>query len=183
MTSVRSHVGRSIACAAIVFVAAGGQAAAAPRGGARITAVRVADRRIEDLLNRSLVRSATLRDLVAQLEQTATIVYIESGEPTPDRTPGRTRFVTTGAGGWRYLRISIDERRSNLDVMSLVAHELQHAVEIAQNPEVVDDASMVGLYQRISSVSGRGVGGSHWFETQAAIDMGRRVYLELFGMI
>ena len=66
--------------------------------------------------------------------------------------------------------------------MSLLAHELQHAVEIADAPEVVDEASLKELYRRLGADSGPGAfNGSVWFETQGAIDTGRRVYSELVG--
>jgi hypothetical protein len=74
----------------------------------------------------------------------------------------------------------VDERRlghSNRQI-SVMAHELQHALEVAEAPEVTDAASLVDLFRRIGYVkaeSGRGIA----YETKAARGVGDRVAEEL----
>jgi hypothetical protein len=60
--------------------------------------------------------------------------------------------------------------------MMMFGHELRHAVEIAEAPEIVDVPSLVAFYRRIGQVmSSRG----QTFETNAALATERRVLLEL----
>ena len=109
------------------------------------------------------------------------IVFISYNHQLPAMTAGRTRLITA-TGGWRYLSTELSDHYSRVDLLALLAHELQHAVEIADAPEVVDEASLIALYRRIGSDEGRGaVQGAVWFETQEAIDIARRLLAELVG--
>ena len=59
-------------------------------------------------------------------------------------------------------------------LLGIVGHELQHAVEIASAPNVVDDQSFKRLFTRIGysgCLSARG----EQFETTAALETGERV--------
>jgi len=60
--------------------------------------------------------------------------------------------------------------------MTMFGHELQHAVEIADAPEVVDVPSLVAFYRRVGQVMSSG---GRTFETNAAVATERRVLLEL----
>ena len=141
--------------------------------------LRALDHRLGDLVEQGLARSPTLRALQAHLQQSQVIIYLEWSSRLPANLVGRTRIMGAG-GGYRYLSVQLDDRLSKLDELAVLGHELQHAVEIADDPGVVDEASLAGLYRRIGSEASSGMA-SLWFETQEAIDAGRRVHSELAG--
>jgi hypothetical protein len=66
-------------------------------------------------------------------------------------------------GGYRYLRISVSGQFTHL-VAAHIAHELQHALEIAEAPGVTDSRTLVELYRRI----GYSVSFDNAFETENA---------------
>jgi hypothetical protein len=150
--------------------------AADPRFAASPTAaVRPLARETAALLGDALRRSALVRWQVGVLEGSDLIVYVserfesESGEPK-----GRLQFLTAAAGK-RYVVVSLDRWKLSWDErLVLLAHELQHAVEIAQDPTVHDLAGFRSLYLRIGweLKAGR-------FETEAACQATARMRLEL----
>jgi hypothetical protein len=140
------------------------------------------DPHLNKIVAQGLARSATLRSLVTELERTHVIAYASISRGLPPGVGGRVRFIGTG-DGWRFLRIEVDDRCSKVELLALLGHELQHATEIAAAPGVTDSASMAALYDRIGlgRMESRAPGDPAWYETQAAIDVQRRVYGELFG--
>ena len=58
----------------------------------------------------------------------------------------------------------------------LLGHELQHAIEVAQEAWVHDQATLTALYQRIGMH-----GGHHVYDTIAAQQVGRMVRRELLA--
>jgi hypothetical protein len=75
-------------------------------------------------------------------------------------------FVVPSTGG-RYLRIVVtpDKTRESRDrFIALIAHELQHALEVLVHPEVVDVDSMLAMYAKI----GVPLAGRSGYETSAA---------------
>ncbi len=80
--------------------------------------------------------------------------------------------------GQRYVRIQITLRGSPDDAVAVLGHELQHALEVAQEDWVYDQASMEALYQRIGTGSR---GGNHVYDTLAAQEVGRIVRRELLA--
>jgi predicted ATPase len=80
------------------------------------------------------------------------------------------------AGGLRYVVIRLQPKRRAAEI-AMLAHELQHAVEIADTPSIVDEASLAREYARIGyrSRSAHGLA----FDTKAAVEIGRRVAEEL----
>jgi hypothetical protein len=124
---------------------------------------------IQDLL----ARSATARALAAEIEARDVIVYVEMIR-TQARGRGLTRFVAASQRV-RYLRITLGAVPHRDDLAALLAHELQHATEIARAPDVVDDAGVLRLYRIIGEERGAG----NAFETAAAREVGARVRTEL----
>jgi hypothetical protein len=144
------------------------------------TVLRPANRYLRNVIAEGLLHSATLRSLVSRLESLNTIVYLDSGQPLGPNTLGRTRLMVA-TGIFRYIRTDLDDRLPRVDLLALLGHELRHAVEIAEHPSVVDEPTLIALYREIGSAHGSLPGNKQWFETDAAIATGRKVYLELFA--
>jgi len=71
-----------------------------------------------------------------------------------------------------------DERRN----ISTLAHELQHAVEIADRPAIVDEGTFARVYAQIGHATRPSPGARHGFDTVAAISIGHRVWRELWAV-
>jgi len=135
--------------------------------------VRAADSRVAALLAEGLRRSATFGDLVVALHRTNVIVYIQTAPHLPRSLDGRL-MLTSGPIRQRYLRIQIRPDGSTPDLVALIGHELRHAIEIGEAPEVADERTLIALYERIGYPEGQ-----HGYDTVAARDTGRRVRMEL----
>ena len=135
-------------------------------------AVRPEGSSVEKLITRGLHRSATFRDMVTKLENADVVVYVRFARCGGD-VPACLTWVTGGAGARRLL-IRLDRfKRSPDELTVLLAHELQHATEIASNPTVTDSKSFQKLFEA------RGWKGPRGFETAAADDIERLVQAEL----
>ena len=140
--------------------------------------IRVVSSELSGVLSEAQRRSATIRYLIAQLNASDVVVYLEVAAWLPCGTSGRLQFVGAGVGR-RYVRIGLSPRLSRDQRIALLGHELQHALEVASAPQVVDGKTMAQLYRRIgfASRSGR----NDWFDTASAVDAGREVERELAG--
>jgi hypothetical protein len=136
--------------------------------------VRSTNPRLQTLLLEGARRSPTFASLVAALDGTNVIVYIETVLSLSKGTLGRITIVPI-AGSHRYLRIQIRPDLTQHEAIALLGHELKHAVEVAQDASVRDDAGMIRLYERI----GHSTGGDHVYDTAAAQNAGRQVRREL----
>ena len=123
--------------------------------------VRAATVQMRALLADTANRSRVVRDLLDRLACTDVIVYVEF-TASPEVPLARTTLVTA-VPGVRFLRIGINRRVSGPDVGAMLAHELQHALEIAEQEDVRDDDGVRRLFRRI----GRATGADE-FETEAA---------------
>src|SRR5262245_46678763 len=124
------------------------------------------------LLEEAATRSATVRSIIDRLAATDVIVYVEV-TPSPQIPLARTKLVTATANA-RFVRIGLRTQLSPFDVTPLIAHELQHALEIAERPDVRDDAAVRRLYSQIGRQNG-----PDRFETEAARAIERRVRDEI----
>ena len=138
--------------------------------------VRFTDPVVGDALSRGVSRSKTFRDLLTRLAASDLVVYVERAAPSRSRTSGHIQFV--GATPlYRYARITLYADRSTDAIVALLGHELQHAVEIADAPSVVDERTYGELYRSIGKAS---CGAPRWcFDTKAAMKAGYRVLREL----
>ena len=132
--------------------------------GASSPVVRAMAPFVRALITDTAARSATVRELLARLACTDVIVYVEL-TGSMQVPVARTKLVTS-APGVRFLRIGINAALPSHDLAPLLAHELQHAVEIAENPSVTTEDGVRRLYERI----GRALGDDR-FETEAARDV------------
>lgn len=139
--------------------------------------VRPVGTRVVSLLNRGYIASPTLAALVDALERSDVIVHIEEHWLLDRGRDGETRLVAVAAGH-RYLRIYLDPRIPDQAAMALLAHELQHAVEIADATWVVDQKTLAQLYMCIGFES-RAEGTSRGVDTVRAHDTARHVLNEV----
>ena len=139
--------------------------------------IRTTDQRLIRLLRQGVRGSETFRRLVDRLRQSDVIVYLECGGT--GSTGGRLTFVSAAAS-WRYVHVRV-ARLPSADVqIALIGHELQHAVEVADAPDVIDLPSLAREYQRIGFLSPQLNPGVS-FDSSAAVDAGYRVLREMSG--
>lgn len=169
---------------AVAAVFAAGQTVAgadAPARARRSTQVlRIADGGLRDIVDQGLARSWTLRELESRLASSPVVVYLARA-PLGRGLAGRTRLIGAGEG-WRFLLVELADRIDGVDLLSVVGHELQHAIEIADDEAVLDVKSLEALYRRIGFEARDGNPHTNSFETLEAIDAGRRVQAELLGL-
>jgi hypothetical protein len=127
---------------------------------------------IRALINRGMKRSATFRDLNTRLDNTNVIVYVRSARCSSG-VPACLHWVSANTDARRLL-IKIDTfGRSPEELTALLAHELQHANEVASDPEITDLTS----FQNSFALRGwKDVAG---FETEEAGKVSKRVAAEL----
>lgn len=136
--------------------------------------VRTTDTYLQALLRIGVQRSPTFASLMAQLNDTDVIVYLEPVQTLPTSLSGRLLLLQHGTPQ-RYLRIQVLATTPRTDQIALIGHELRHALEVAQVPDVRDESSLVRLYERIGQRAVKG----HQYDTNAAQDAGRAVRKEL----
>ena len=141
--------------------------------------LRSLDEGMRAAIDDGIRRSALFRELVTQIELSDLIVYVEPDCTLRDYVQGKLVFVTA-APPVRYLRVRIACQLTGIKQIAMLAHELQHAVEVANAPWVVDEASLAAEYRRIGfpSQAATATPGTA-FESQAAIDAGQRVLRDL----
>lgn len=126
----------------------------------------------EMILLDAAARSATVRDLLDRIAASDVIVYVELTAPA--QVPiARTKLVAATPAA-RFLRVGINVALPMHDWAALLGHELQHAVEIAEHPDVRDDEGVRRLYASIGHQYG-----IDNYETDAAVTIERRVREEL----
>jgi len=121
--------------------------------------------------------SATLRRLLTAVGAAPLVVYVEEAGSTPGAWAARIRFVGRAAA-WRYVVIDVRPGVSGPVAAALLAHELQHALEI-DDGRVENAAEFRRLFARIGFPSG--VAGADAFDTAAAIEAGVDTLRELTG--
>ena len=137
--------------------------------------VRSQDREVRHLLKRGFKYSYTFRQLMSRLQESDVIVYIEYTPNLPASLDGRMMMLPV-SHGQRYVRIQVALRGAPDESIATLGHELQHAIEVAEETAVRDQTGMTALYERI------GVrGGLHVYDTLAAQEVGRTVRRELLG--
>ncbi len=140
--------------------------------------IRTTDPHLIRLLRDGVRTSDTFRRLVDRLNRSDVVVYLDCGGGTA-ASDGRLTFISA-VGGYRYVHVRV-ARLPSADVqIALIGHELQHAVEIADAPDVIDSLSLAREYQRIGFLSPRVTPGVS-FDSDAAVTAGNRVLRELSG--
>jgi hypothetical protein len=143
--------------------------------------VRSTNATILDLLSEGASRSTTFCSLIDVINGSHDIVYVEYGYCNFGRVNGCLLPYIVLSRTERYLRVQVtpDKNRLSHDQrLAIIAHELQHAIEVIQHPEVVDLITMEKMYQKIGKPLGHGM---TEFETSAARAAGDNVLTELLA--
>jgi hypothetical protein len=152
----------------VSFVASAGAAdpIPAPR-------VRMRTRALESLFMTALDRSPTFEAIVRKLEASDLIVYVDRSTRLPLSIRGGIAFRGAGAGV-RYLDVLLNPRYTRHQMIAVLGHELQHAVEVARAPHVTSVEAFSRHYHHV------GVrGASDNWDTPEAQQAGRMIAREL----
>lgn len=166
--------------AAVVLVvtlmsASGSAGASAPPAW---QAIRPQNAVAETLYTRALEHSATVRALAARIHESDVIVYFEVRRDLPSGMAARLMWMSATAS-YRIVRISIRQGLRPADAIGFVAHELQHAVEVIEHPDVRSSADLEQLYRRIGE---RGRPNEPHWDTDEAIAAERVARMEALGL-
>ena len=120
-------------------------------------------------------RSPAFAALVNDLERSSFIVYVEQ---VPTLRDGMRGALLHGGAGPRYLRVQL-KRGMSLDRRVVVlAHELQHAVEVVEAGIAADAVEMDALFRRIGDERSPG-GQQQRYETAVALRVTNAVAADL----
>jgi hypothetical protein len=158
-----------------LLAALGGTTLSATTPG--VPRVRAESRRVAAWIERGRADSATFRALLDRLERGDVIVYLAID---PGMRGGLAACVTWMAAtpSARFVRASLRPDLPAREAVAMIAHELQHVLEVVEHPDVRSDGALAALYARIGH-STTAVG-NRW-DTVAALRTGDRVRLELLG--
>lgn len=146
--------------------------------------VRPLDPAIRSAIEQGAAHSPTVFRQIGRLQASDVIVYVRAGSCSDSDVLACTRIVPTTPGATRLLQMNlVFANHKGITVLStrqdhliaVIAHELQHAIEVADAPDVVDGTSLRRLFERI----GYRLMFSHGFETDAAVRVGDVVRQEL----
>jgi hypothetical protein len=78
------------------------------------------------------------------------------------------------AAGLRYVRVTLNSDNAPFAIIALLGHELQHALEVAREPEVRSQETLLAFYKRVGITVAGGLK-----DTSEARKLGRQVRSEL----
>ena len=135
-------------------------------------AVRSTDRSVAVLIERAERESPTFRSMVETIRSAKGIVYI-----LPGRCGHGVRSCLVDvvpAGRHRILRVKVDVRKPDRELMASIGHELRHAIEVLGEPSIRSGNAMFLFYRRTATM-----GAGRAFETPAAVLAGDTVGKEI----
>jgi hypothetical protein len=136
--------------------------------------VRSTDPRVQEWLRIGAAESQTFRRLLNSLGASDLIVHVQAVDRLA--TAGQTYFVTSTATA-RYVRIEVAYHGTVNDMIALIGHELQHAVEIAEQPRIRDRQTLSLFYKGMPGNSMT----TTEYDSVAARVMEDRVRREMWG--
>ncbi len=140
--------------------------------------LRSPDRALLDLLRDGAERSGTLKALIERLEVLRGIVYVTQTVALSKGLEGCLLHRVWSSGEDRYLRVLVRWGLPKDYLIALVAHELQHAIEVLEAPGAHDSASIERLFERIGVHQRLGKGRAS-YETRSALEVQDAVSAEL----
>lgn len=142
--------------------------AAAPVPPVSTARLRPQGSRIAELLDRAKARSPTVQRIVDRLEAGDVIVYLELNDRLDPQVAACLTWMAATESR-RIVRASLKPRLRDREAFALLAHELQHAVEVLEHPEVRSSDGLADLYTRIGH---RSTSNDRHFDTPEAIATG-----------
>jgi hypothetical protein len=140
--------------------------------------VRILESCRPSLVTQATRLSPTVHELVDQLERSDLVVYVRCTAFKDSSITGRLSFLGS-VSDRRYVVIELKLHEQYSSQIAILAHELQHAVEVASAPQVRSSETMAEHYRKIGiAVDDHPM----IFETAAAREVGERVHRELFGV-
>ena len=168
-----SVVRRSRIQAALLLVAMTGVAQTAAAQDVTAPRLRSSSAAVAAALGAGTRDSATFRHLVAKIEETDGVVYIEEGLCFKGVRACLLHLVAI-SGPNRLLQIRVDTHRARgCSLIVAIGHELHHAIEALSDAKVRDGRAMLSLFGRLGPTAA-----ADTFETKAAIRTGWSVERE-----
>ena len=140
--------------------------------------VRPADAEMREIVRIGRDLSPSLKALMTRVEATDVVVYLKC-KRLSSRVDGQLTFLSAVAG-LRYVLVEIACDRGELRRLSTLGHELQHALEIAEWPSIVDEASLGRAFAAFGFQRER-TSTARTFDTAAAVAAGEQVWKEITG--
>jgi hypothetical protein len=131
-----------------------------------------------DAVTRGIEQSSSFRALVERLNGSNVVVYVQDERALPPALAARLTFMTT-AGGSRFVMVQLSRRLPPSRQVAALGHELQHAVEIAERPWIVDDRSLAGEYASLAIARPPERATMQFFETARALATTQRILREV----
>jgi len=141
--------------------------------GPQTSHVRSSNPALVALIHQAAERSATFHSIVETIDASDSFVFVEQG----DCGHGvRACFVSvTASTTYRYMRVIVDTRKADWDLMGSIGHELRHTIEVIGEPGIRDNFAKYFFYEH-TGTQGTASGAR---ETQAAVDAGNTVRSEV----
>lgn len=134
---------------------------------------------VAELVTAGRQRSPTFRALVRELDRSDWIVFVQTGSCLIPAVSSCLLHRIGTFHGVRYLRIVLSDLPPSSDeAIATIGHELRHALEVVNAPDVSAAPDTRGLYRRIGYVARRTPFGDS-YETPEAQTAGAMILREL----
>jgi hypothetical protein len=138
--------------------------------------VRTDDPQLRKLISRGLTESPTFLEIVSQIDQLSGLVFVVASQCGKlSELSACLDHDVRERGGFRYLRVNMLPGEPEARQLPLLAHELQHALEVLSDESATSQENVAKLYERI----GRRLPGVGNFETDAALRVQKAVVREM----
>lgn len=119
-------------------------------------------------LRLAIERSPTVARLVDRIERSDVLVYLDIRPDLPANVAACLTWMAATPTR-RLVRTTLRPGLRRADAIAMIAHELQHVVEVIEHPEVRSEQALLALYARIGHATA--VTGRHW-DTEDAVAQG-----------
>jgi hypothetical protein len=141
--------------------------------------IRTLDPRLAELVQEGIARSETFRDLVQRLTRGDVVVYVRY-DTLPAGVHGCLSFLSR-VGGVRYVLVSLTADLDSARSIVVLGHELRHAVEVVEQPSIVDTATFAAAYEQVTYRRRQLANGGVGLDTVAAVAAGVQIWKEMAG--
>ena len=137
--------------------------------------LRPMDAQLRGVVRAGSEQSPSFRALVDRLAATDVVVYVQCAQ-LRSHLDGELQFMSA-VGGIRYVLVRLSRQLTRWRKIAILGHELQHALEIAERPEIVDSTTLARAYEQFGFM--RRAGSRVDFDTAAAIGTGNTIWREV----